>query len=570
MNLKKIQILILFLSSALIMLLIFPSICLAAEWTQFQTDTQNTGVTSDKAPITFPESVLCWNTYTVGNGMAGIDVVPLVVGDMVYVATCEGNVRAYSIETGQLQWIRISSSSGFLTGNLAYGDGNLFVPTNTGQIHAFDALTGEQQWNVKVSSGELDSPITFSENKIYFGDFAGENKYYCYDDSGVECWNRSSSGGEQYKWAGAAVAGTYGDYLVFGDDGSYLTSVYKNNGTTVDELIVSSLWSDFNAKEIRSSICYNEQNSRIYFTSEAGYCYAIGMNPDGTFNSADALRQYLGSSSTSTPVVYNDRVYVGAGLFGSSGKFCCMNESDLSLVWDYTPNGGVQASPVVSTAHDDGDGDVYIYFTTNTDDSKVYCLKDFPGNTLAAVQWEYQPATEKNGYALQGVSISDGRLFFGNDKGYLFSLATAESLTTQYTFAGFAANMTSGDVPLTVKFTDQSADAIIWRWDVDGDGNTDYTVKNPVHTYDESGVYNVTLTVIGSQGVDTKMKESYINVDWNPWNNPDSGDGALISRLEVQSGLIMWKKQITLSNGHTLSRTEVQKLLLNWKKQIPM
>jgi outer membrane protein assembly factor BamB len=559
---------LMFLSSIIAIIFIFSLTCLADNWTQFQGDIQNNGITSDKAPITAPESPLCWDVYTSATGMAGIDIVPLVAGDMVYVAAYDGSVRAYDWETGELQWVRPSSGGGFLTGNLAYAEGKLFVPTNAGKIHAYNGATGLQLWNVVVSSGELDSPLTYYDGRIYVGDFEGEDKYYCYDTSGFECWNRSSSSGEQYKWTGTAIVGESNNYLVFGDDGSYLTSVYKNNGTTVDELNISSLWANFDAKEIRSSICYDEQNNRIYLSSRAGYCFSIGMNHDGSFNSSDIARQNLGLASTSTPVVYNDRVYVGAGLYGSSGKLCCLNASDLSLIWYYSPNGGVQASPVVSTAYDDGDGEVYIYFTSNNEDAKVYCLKDFQGNTQSKIQWEYQPATEKNGYTIQGVSVSCGRLFYGNDEGYLFSLATGESLQTQTVFSNFTANVTSGDVPLTVEFTDLSTGASLWRWDVDGDGEIDYTIKNPVHTYDSPGVYNVTLNVIGSQGTASRTKQNYINVDWNPWNDPESEDGELISNSEMQTAVIKWKNQIPLQDvDYVISNSDIQTLVIKWKNK---
>lgn len=50
----------------------------------------------------------------------------------------------------------------------------------------------------------------------------------------------------------------------------------------------------------------------------------------------------------------------------------------------------------------------------------------------------------------------------------------------------------------TVSFTDQSVGGTFWLWDF-GDGNTS-TQRNPIHTYADTGVYNVILTVIGQTG----------------------------------------------------------------------
>ncbi len=59
--------------------------------------------------------------------------------------------------------------------------------------------------------------------------------------------------------------------------------------------------------------------------------------------------------------------------------------------------------------------------------------------------------------------------------------------------AEFTADKTSGDAPLTVKFTDKSTGATSWEWNF-GDGNTS-TAQNPEYTYKYSGTYPVTLKV---------------------------------------------------------------------------
>ncbi|WP_292394423.1 PKD domain-containing protein [Methanoculleus sp. UBA303] len=64
--------------------------------------------------------------------------------------------------------------------------------------------------------------------------------------------------------------------------------------------------------------------------------------------------------------------------------------------------------------------------------------------------------------------------------------------------AAFSANVTEGDAPLTVAFTDASTGAAIWSWDF-GDGSTS-TDRNPVHTYATPGTYTVNLTVTNKAG----------------------------------------------------------------------
>ncbi len=77
--------------------------------------------------------------------------------------------------------------------------------------------------------------------------------------------------------------------------------------------------------------------------------------------------------------------------------------------------------------------------------------------------------------------------------------------------ADFTASPTSGQVPLTVQFTDQSIGNITsWLWDF-GDNQTS-TIQNPIHVYADTGKYTVYLTVTGPDGSDTKARENFISV----------------------------------------------------------
>ncbi|MDW5549309.1 PKD domain-containing protein, partial [Methanosarcina sp.] len=67
--------------------------------------------------------------------------------------------------------------------------------------------------------------------------------------------------------------------------------------------------------------------------------------------------------------------------------------------------------------------------------------------------------------------------------------------------AKFSSNVTSGNAPLTVQFTDLSENAEKWNWDF-GDGNIS-TEQSPVHTYSGAGEYTVTLTVSTLNGTNS-------------------------------------------------------------------
>ncbi|WP_052402888.1 outer membrane protein assembly factor BamB family protein [Methanococcoides methylutens] len=516
----------------------------STDWPLIGKGLYNNAVTSDRAPIQEPNDSGSWSTMTQGAGFSGIDVHPLVVGDLVYVTT-PSSVFAVDRNTGEIEWQNdIIEGATAPLGTPAYGNGKLFV-TAFSKLYAYDAISGNELLNVTIDSEnqeftQMNTPVMYEDGRIFFGEWIpyGEynRKYYCYNEDGTLEWTYVTPTGKGYYWAGSAVVGRY---LVFGDDALHLTSLDKYDGEVVDEINVSELLEiGYNGEreEIRNSITYSPDTGRIYSASEAGYCFSIGFNVDGTFNTADAQKSYIGKS-TCTPTIYNGRVYVGTGTHTGTGDVYCLNEEDLSEIWKYTPNGGVQGSPVISTAYDDGDGEVYIYFTTNVLDARVYCLKDYTGNTVPELQWYYEAPPEKNEYTLHGVTIKDGRIFYGNDRGYLFGLSDVGNNIVTPPEANFSSDLVSGYAPQTVQFTDLSTDAAGWSWDFDNDGIEDSIEQNPQFTYTAPGTYTVSLTVNNAAGSDTETKIDYIAVnDWNPWNDPDSEglpDGTYITLTEV-------------------------------------
>lgn len=79
--------------------------------------------------------------------------------------------------------------------------------------------------------------------------------------------------------------------------------------------------------------------------------------------------------------------------------------------------------------------------------------------------------------------------------------------------AYFTAKPTSGNRPLTVKFTDKSMGTINNReWDFQNDGTYDSTEKNPSFTYTAKGKYSVKLRVTNACATSTMIRYNYINV----------------------------------------------------------
>ncbi len=83
--------------------------------------------------------------------------------------------------------------------------------------------------------------------------------------------------------------------------------------------------------------------------------------------------------------------------------------------------------------------------------------------------------------------------------------------------AQFTASATEGNAPLIIQFTDLtgSTGTTVYKWDMNNDGITDYTTKDPAHLFTVPGTYTVKLTVVTTQGTDTEIKQIYYHT--NPY-----------------------------------------------------
>ena len=85
-------------------------------WHQFQKDALNTGITSDAVPRSDPE--LVWGRFAHTDEWGnGIDVPPIIVGDLVYVYDVNGTLWAFNRTDGTRIW-RNETSIGFQSSTL--------------------------------------------------------------------------------------------------------------------------------------------------------------------------------------------------------------------------------------------------------------------------------------------------------------------------------------------------------------------------------------------------------------------------------------------------------------------
>ena len=312
---------------------------------------------------------------------------------------------------------------------IAYGDGKVFVQETGGVIQAFDSGTLESLWiSERPESGIYGqgvTPIYYDNGYIYTGTVVTYGKTVgCYYAISTEDEDRESTDeikeilwqftpdvmGEfkGFYWAGAVIAG---DAVIFGSEGGMVYSLDRYTGQVLDT---------YQAKgDIRCSISYKDGS--IYFTTKSGYIYKVDIY-DGIFGKAEyGLICPDASESTSTPVVYNDRIYVGtATSSGSMGALAVLDNKTMECIYTADTDRKVQSTPLVSI---DNDGRVYVYVTSYNKPGNVVMLIDSQGQTEAKSIVLYSPEGEMGQYCINNVvADGSGRLYYQNDSGYISAL----------------------------------------------------------------------------------------------------------------------------------------------------
>ena len=170
-----------------------------------------------------------------------------------------------------------------------------------------------------------------------------------------------------------------GDYVVFGtDDGTsgsdgtgHVLSLNKKTGEVMDSVDVIG--------DQRSTIAYDKETDRLYFTTKGGYLYSLKLKSDGTFGKDTLKSVQPGNMSTSTPVVYNGRIYIGVtsgSNFSGTYSISVIDAATMTEIYKAPLKGYPQCSVLLSTAYEKEDGSVYLYATYNNNPGGITLIRD--------------------------------------------------------------------------------------------------------------------------------------------------------------------------------------------------
>ena len=423
-----------------------------AFWPNFRGNDRNMAITSVKTPTgqidaeTESSDVeLLWASASGSGYDSGAVGSPIFVGGYMY-AYAGTRLLKLDPATGEtVASANMASNSDFAIIPPTYADGMIFVALKEGRVQAFRADNLTSLWVYQDPlKGQSNSPITYSDGYVYVGFWNGESgaaNFVCltadYEGTSAKeaLWRYTSQGG--FYWAGAYANEKY--VVVGTDDGqsgytsqtAKLVVFDKRTGEIVDS-------KESYTGDIRSNIAYAD--GRVYFTSKGGHFYSEVIGSDGKIDLTQSKDIDLGGMSTSTPVVYKSRAYVGVSGDGqftaySGHHIAVLDLTSWSVAYTAPTQGYPQTSGLLST--NTGDGSVNVYFMDNYTPGVMRVINDSANQTALkngisengqsnCAPVVFKPEGPLAQYCISSPVVDEyGTLYFKNDSGNLIALTSA-------------------------------------------------------------------------------------------------------------------------------------------------
>ncbi len=413
-----------------------------SEWASYRGDSSNMGITGSRTARTSSEAELKW-AKKMGSGWSENPSVQIIVDDAI-VTMVGKKLYKLSKETGEIiqQADMVAAPNWGYTPPI-YAEGMIIAPLSGGILQAFDAKTLTPLWVSEAFGGQALSPLAYSEGYIYTGFWNAETKIGHFVCISLTDEDQTATNEMKYAtWKEPTLGGYYGvgpyitgDYVIYPSDngvsdykstGGYL---YSRNKYTGDLVAKESIYGDG-----RSCIAYDKISNRIYFTTKASYLYSVKIKEDGTFEGMK-YKNY-GSQSTSTPVVYNGRVYFGLGGLGSAGAAIIVADAEtLEEIYRVPMTAYPQCSLLLSNYYEASTGKIYLYATYNKTPGGITVIEDSKGQTEPIYSELFTPEDSLKNYCITSIICDkDGTLYYKNDSSNIFAIAPKQVPNCSVTF----------------------------------------------------------------------------------------------------------------------------------------
>lgn len=408
-----------------------PDKATGSDTTSYVKNEGNTGAATS-APTSSSNAALSWKK-TYGNGNYS-EI--LTLGDSIYFASSLFNadwtaqpavlhrLNAKGEETASIQLFGSIDASAC---RMAYTDGVIIIPLSNGRLQGVSASEMKTLWvSGAIASGAQNiSTVTASGGMVFTGTANSLDSSYNATTgtffginaiTGERVWaNEEANTG--FYWSGACKVG---NVLLYGNDAGVLTAVDPATGKIVSTLKLSSA--------IRSTVISNSAETEAYATTSDGTLHKISVAPNGSLSELNAAS--FASKSTSTATLFQGNLFVGGGAADYTGTLSVIDAATMQVKRSTSLPFEVKSAPLVAKA---ADGNTYAYFTCNGAEGTwpnytsgggawVYCLE-----TNTATKLFDATGSMANWCTKSIVMGADGTLYWTNDSGTLFALASATS-----------------------------------------------------------------------------------------------------------------------------------------------
>lgn len=303
----------------------------------------------------------------------------------------------------------------------------LYIPLANGTIQCVDTTSMTSLWQSESFGGQSLSTTFCQDGYLYAGttnvlsNGTTTGLFYCLNaKDGSTVWtyeDKDHPGG--YYWSGAIV---YEDALYFTGDNGILVSHSLTEPVVYDTAVLTTA-------NIRAGLTYHKGTDALYTVAKDGTLFQIqcGNQKITKVSSGKIMNGAKFITCTSTPTIYNNRLYVGC-MADQYGYVCVMDALTLKPIYQVKgfQNAEVKSSPLVST-RGSSTREVTVYFSMNALPGGLYAFKDTEGKTSSSLHTLYIPLAKQ--YCLSSITADDkGRLYYSNDSGTLFCVTLAKDI----------------------------------------------------------------------------------------------------------------------------------------------
>jgi outer membrane protein assembly factor BamB len=388
---------------------------------------------------------------------------------MVYEHNQDNYVYAINATTGKLVWRQLGPGIGY-SNTLTIAGGKVYVQMgenqyrdfNTGayaysEFNCYDAYTGKLLWSMPMENGAPFNLQCNAYGNLYVipnrpsnqqagvwtyvtGGAATLNEVWCISSQSVDYpmayadVSHSSEGAGptslalQWKFKTDAViqsAPVFVNGVCY--FGNQLGTIYALNAASS-----AKLWTFQTGAAVKSSVAV--VNGKVYTGTDDGKAYCIDASTGAKIwetSAGGVIQNPFGWTRTSrgadhsrsSPMVLNDKVYVGA----LDGNLYCLDANSGAVAWKFKAGLVVQATPTIV------DNTIYLPASTPSPNGTVYKL-DLNGNVIwqKSIPYVLDKTPGDGMYLLASATVAEGMVFIRNALrlNYALNATTGEIIWT--------------------------------------------------------------------------------------------------------------------------------------------